>query len=120
MVEDGSQWEFPGQSEMAALMTPRVGGTLVVGLAAADIVLTLVGIQACFQEENPVARWVLMMFGPAGLVGLKSVALGVLGLVVWQLPSRYGRAAIGGFFLTQLFAVGWNAMLVSSQASVCG
>jgi len=103
-----------------SLTRSRLAWTVLVGLAAADILLTLVGLQSCLTEENPVAERALATFGPAGLVGLKGVALGLLVAVVWRMPNRYGRAAMGGFCLTQVVAVGWNAMLVSSRASLCG
>lgn len=118
MVEDGTSWDFPGRAGVAAVTAPRLGGMLVVGLAAADIALTLVGIEAGLQEENPVASWTLTTFGAAGLVALKGFALGLLAVVVWQLPIRYARAAIGGFCLTQLLAVCWNSVLVFTQVAV--
>jgi hypothetical protein len=118
MVEDGTSWDFPGRAGVAAVTAPRLGGMLVVTLAAADIVLTLVGIQTGLQEENPVASRTLATFGAPGLVALKGLALGLLAVVVWQLPIRYGRAAIGGFCLTQLVAVCWNTVLVITQVTV--
>lgn len=98
----------------------RAALAVLLALAAADIVLTVVGRQMCFTEQNPFARWIIHTFGPAGLVALKGVALGVLGVTMWYLPSRYERAAFGGFGLTQLAAVGWNAVLLGSQSAICG
>jgi len=114
MAEDGVQWQL-----RSGVPWPRLVWTAVVGLAAADVVLTLVGVQSCLSEENPVARKALAAFGPVGLIGLKTFAVGLLAVVVWRVPARYGHAAVAGFCLTQLFAVGWNAMLVSRQASLC-
>ena len=98
----------------------RTALVVLVALAAADITLTVVGRQLCFSEQNPFARWVLQSFGTAGLVALKGGALAVLGVTLWYLPTRYERAAVGGFALTQLFAVGWNSMLLLSQSAICG
>lgn len=98
---------------------PSVAWAILVALAAADIVLTVVGRQACFAEQNPFARWVIHSFGPAGLVVLKGAALAVLAATMWRLPVRYERAAFGGFGLTQLLAVGWNASLLLSQPAIC-
>lgn len=103
-----------------AVSVSRLALGTLVALACADIVLTLVGRQSCFVEQNPFARWVLHGFGAAGLVALKGGALGVLGAVMVYLPRRYERAAIGGFGLTQLFAVGWNSVLLLSQPAICG
>jgi len=99
---------------------PRAAVALLVALAAADIVLTVVGRQMCFTEQNPFARWLIHTAGPAGLVALKGVALAVLAVTMWYLPSRYERAAFGGFGLTQLAAVGWNSALLLSQPAICG
>ena len=97
----------------------RGAWAVLVGLAAADIVLTVVGRRACFTEQNPVARWIIHGFGPAGLVVLKGAALAVLAATMWHLPVRYERAAFGGFGVTQLFAVGWNTTLLLSQPAIC-
>lgn len=103
-----------------SVSVPRVVLGALVALAVADIALTLVGRQSCFVEQNPFARWILHGFGPAGLVALKGAALGILGAVILYLPTRYERAAVGGFGLTQLFAVGWNSLLLLSQPAICG
>lgn len=97
-----------------------VAWVVLIALAAADIVLTLVGRRACFSEQNPFARWIIHSFGPAGLVALKGVALAILAVVMWQLPVRYERAAFGGFGITQFVAVGWNTTLLLSQTAICG
>jgi hypothetical protein len=99
---------------------PRAALVALLALAAADIALTVFGRRMCFTEQNPFARWVIHTFGPAGLVALKGAALGVLGATMWYLPTRYERAAFGGFGLTQLAAVGWNTALLASQPAICG
>jgi hypothetical protein len=105
---------------LEAVTVSRTALTVLLALASADVVLTVVGRQLCFTEQNPFARWILHTFGTAGLVGLKGVALAVLGVTLWYLPTRYERAAVAGFGLTQLFAVGWNSMLLLSQSAICG
>lgn len=97
----------------------RIAWAIILALAAADIALTVVGRQACLSEQNPFAQWVVVTFGPLGLVGLKTAALGMLALVTGILPRRYERAALSGFGLTQFLAVGWNAVLVSSLPTIC-
>lgn len=103
-----------------AVSVPRAALGALVALAGADIALTLVGRQSCFVEQNPFAWWILHNLGPAGLVALKGAALGILGVVILYLPTRYERAAVGGFGLTQLLAVGWNSLLLLSQSAICG
>ena len=103
-----------------SITVSRAAWVVLIGLAAADIVLTLIGIRSCLTEQNPVAAWTLGTYGPSGLVVLKGLALGVLAVTVWQLPDRYKHAAFGGFGVTQLYAVSSNAVLVSSRASICG
>jgi hypothetical protein len=98
----------------------RIAWAIILALAAADIALTVVGRQACLTEHNPFAQWVVITFGPLGLVGLKTVALALLAVMTGFLPQRYERAALSGFGLTQFAAVGWNAMLVSSLPTICG
>lgn len=97
----------------------RIAWVVILVLAAADIALTVVGRQACLTEHNPFARWVVVTFGPLGLVGLKTIALALLALMTGLLPRRYERAALSGFGLTQFVAVGWNAVLVSSLPTIC-
>lgn len=98
----------------------RVAWGLLLLIASADILSTVIGIRSCLSEQNPVAAWVIATFGPAGLIGLKTLALGVLAATVSQLPERYGWAALGGFGATQFAAVGWNVFLISSLSSLCG
>lgn len=114
-----SNW-LPLDRVFDSMSVPGTAVGVLVLLAGADIVLTMVGLQSCFSEQNPVARWVLHAYGPAGLVVLKSGALGLLLTLMWQLPKNYERAAFGGFGLTQLFAVGWNSVLLASHAPICG
>lgn len=104
-----------GERLLTALSGSRLAWLVLLGLAGADILLTTVGIRTGLREQNPVAAWALSNFGTAGLVGLKTFALGVLAVVVERLPERYGQAAFGGFGATQLCAVGWNGLLVASQ-----
>ncbi|MFC7028089.1 hypothetical protein ACFQH8_12610 [Halomicroarcula sp. GCM10025710] len=44
----------------------RVLWALVLGGATADTILTLVGLQLCFVEANPVAAWALERLGGLG------------------------------------------------------
>jgi hypothetical protein len=102
-----------------AATVSRIAWSIILVLAVADILLTVVGRQYCLTEQNPLAAYVVVTFGPFGLVALKSVALGILALMAGALPTRYERAALGGFGLTQFLAVGWNAVLVSSLPAIC-
>jgi hypothetical protein len=114
------QTEWLGDRILAVIPVSNAAWAVLIVLAAADIFLTVIGVQSCLTEQNPVAAWALRVSGPAGLVVLKGVALGVLAVTVWYLPDRYKRAAFGGFGITQLYAVSSNAILVSSRASICG
>lgn len=92
---------------------------VVIGAAVADTVLTIVGLQLCFVEANPVAAWAIEQLGPVGLVLLKSGALLVLFGAVRQLPYNYSLAALFGFSLPQLFATVSNTMLFITHAASC-
>jgi len=122
MVDGGTRQRWRALHHRVVDEVTVSGGAwaLLVALAAADIVLTVLGRQACFSEQNPFARWIIHQAGAVGLVVLKGAALAVLAATMWQLPDRYERAAFGGFGLTQLFAVGWNATLLLSQPAICG
>jgi len=92
---------------------------LVIGVAAADIALTLVGLSLCFSEANPVARAAIDVAGGLGLVAVKGAALCAL-VVVYRLVSPlYRRVALTAFSLPQLVAVGHNTMLLARYAPDC-
>lgn len=90
----------------------------LLALGSADVALTLVGLGAGLSERNPVAVRALDAFGAAGLVGLKAVAFALLAVVTAHLSGRYRGAVFVGFGLTQLVAVGWNAMVVGSRLTL--
>ncbi|MFC7021025.1 MULTISPECIES: DUF5658 family protein [Haloarcula] len=92
---------------------------LVLGTATADTVLTLVGLQLCFVEANPVAAWAIERMGGLGLILLKGGALVVLYGVVERLPVRYTLAALVGFTIPQLTATVLNTMLFINHAAAC-
>jgi len=92
---------------------------VVIGVATADIVLTLVGLSLCFTEANPVARIALDAAGGVGLVALKGAALCALVAVYQLVRPLYGRVALTAFSLPQLFAVGYNTMLLARYAPGC-
>ncbi|MFC7250484.1 DUF5658 family protein [Halomicroarcula sp. GCM10025324] len=97
----------------------RVLWALVLGGATADTILTLVGLQLCFVEANPVAAWALERLGGLGLILLKTGALVVLYAVVNRLPRRYSLAALLGFSLPQMAASVMNTVLIVTHASSC-
>ncbi|MFC6865282.1 DUF5658 family protein [Halomicroarcula sp. GCM10025817] len=92
---------------------------LVLGTATADTVLTLVGLQLCFVEANPVAAWAIERMGGLGLILLKGGALVVLYGVVERLPVKYALAALVGFTIPQLTATVLNTMLFINHAAAC-
>lgn len=92
---------------------------LVLGAATADTVLTLVGLQLCFVEANPVAAWAIERMGGMGLILLKGGALLILYGVVERLPVKYALAALAGFSIPQLAATVLNTMLFVTHAAGC-
>lgn len=92
---------------------------VVLGAAVADTVLTIVGLQLCFVEANPVAAWAIAQLGAFGLVLLKSGALLVLFGAVRYLPHNYSLVALFGFSLPQVFATVSNSMLFITHAGSC-
>ncbi|QIO22784.1 DUF5658 family protein [Haloarcula sp. JP-L23] len=92
---------------------------VVVVAAAADVLLTLVGVSMCFSEANPVARAAMDAAGGVGLLGLKLAALGALFVVYRLVRPAYRRAALTAFSLPQLFAVGHNSLLLVQYGPAC-
>lgn len=93
--------------------------TVVLGAATADTVLTVIGLQLCFVEANPVAAFAIEQLGTLGLVALKGGALVVLFGVVRRLPNHYALAALFGFSLPQVFATLSNTLLLVRHAASC-
>lgn len=92
---------------------------LVIGVATADLALTLVGLSLCFSEANPVARAALDVAGGGGLLALKGAALCALLAVYRLVTPLYRRVALTAFSLPQLFAVGHNTLLLARYAPDC-
>jgi len=92
---------------------------VVVAAAAGDLVLTLFGLSLCFSEANPIARAVIEAGGGAGLLALKLAAVGSLFGIYRYVRPLYGRAALVAFSLPQLFAVGYNGVLLARYAGAC-
>lgn len=92
---------------------------LVLGASAADMVLTLIGLQLCFVEANPVAATAIEHFGSLGLFLLKGSSILVLFAVVRQLSRKYTLAALLGFSLPQVVATGLNSFLLLNRAGAC-
>ena len=92
---------------------------LAIGVAVADIALTLVGLSLCFSEANPVARAAIEVAGSAGLFGLKGAAIGALLAVYRLVGPLHRRIALTAFSLPQLFAVGYNTLLLAQYAPEC-
>lgn len=112
-------WFYSRPSLQRLAPLDRTLWVLVLGAATADTVLTVVGLQLCFVEANPVAAWAIEQFGTLGLVLLKGGALLVLLSVVRRLPHHYALAALFGFSLPQVFATVSNAILLFSHAGSC-
>ena len=87
--------------------------------AVCDTVLTVIGLELCFTEANPVAAAVIEWFGVFGLVVLKGGAVLLLLAIVRRLSHRYTIAALFGFSLPQIAATGLNTMLLLQHAASC-
>lgn len=85
---------------------------IAVGLAlAADTLSTLAGLKMGYAEGNPVAR-VALAGGPAGLVGLKLVAVGVALYCRPLFDGATRLAAPAALALTWAVAAGLNVSLL--------
>jgi len=92
---------------------------LVLGAAAADVVLTFVGLSLCFSERNPVARSAIDVAGPTGLVLLKGGTIALLLGALRFLEPRHRRYALALFCLPQLLAAAHNGLLLVLYAHTC-
>ncbi|WP_299262871.1 DUF5658 family protein [Halorientalis sp.] len=88
--------------------------TVIIVAAAFDVVTTLAGLSAGFEEGNRVARAFIATYGEAGIGLLKFVALVVL-VVTWHsLPDRAAELVLTGFATISVFTVGLNALTLLS------
>jgi len=113
---------FPDWSVAAVIRSKRVERILwvvIVGAVVGDVVLTVVGLRACFTEMNPVAAVLFARYGPAGLVALKALSFGTLIAVYRFLSGRFRPVALLGYAAPQLFAVWSNSLLISRRAALC-
>lgn len=97
----------------------RVLWALIVALAAADIGLTLYGLELCFKELNPLAAMAIERVGAGGLLLLKTSALALVAGVCQLVAGRRRLAALLGFCLPQAAAVGINSATILLYASQC-
>lgn len=105
-----------------AIRSTRVEQTLwivIVGAVVGDVVLTVIGLRACFTEMNPVAAVLFSRYGPAGLVALKALSFGTLVGVYRYLSARFRPVALLGYAAPQLLAVWSNSLLISRRAALC-
>lgn len=78
----------------------------------ADIGLTLYGFELGLVESNPLALWLLGLFGVAGIIGLK---VGVFGLAVVLrvvIPEGYGVVVPISLLGPWAYAAVSNAVLI--------
>lgn len=85
---------------------------VVVSAMAADVLLTVYGLELGLTEVNPVAVSAMSAFGYAGLGLLKCMALGI-GVVCWALtPQQYAPIIPLGLATPSIIAVCINTALV--------
>jgi len=88
--------------------------TVVIVAAAFDVVTTLAGLSAGFDEGNRVARAFLATYGQAGIGLLKFVALVVLVIAWYVLPDRDAELVLAGFAVISVLTVALNALTLLS------
>ncbi|WP_336361257.1 DUF5658 family protein [Haladaptatus sp. ZSTT2] len=85
---------------------------IVVSAMAADVLLTMYGLELGLTELNPIAVRAISAFGYAGLGLLKCLALGI-GVVCWALtPHHYAPIIPLGLATPSIIAVCINTVLV--------
>lgn len=122
MSDRAEDWRLRDLDVAAAIRSRRVERSLwviIVGAVVGDVVLTVIGLQACFTEMNPVAAALFARYGPPGLVALKALSFGVLVAVYRFLSARYKPVALLGYAAPQLLAVWSNSLLISRRAALC-
>ncbi|AQL42999.1 hypothetical protein BV210_09850 [Halorientalis sp. IM1011] len=88
--------------------------TVVIVAAAFDVVTTLVGLAAGFEEGNQIARAFLATYGEVGIGLLKFVALVVLVITWHALPDRPAELVLTGFATLSVLTVALNALTLLS------
>ncbi|MFB6085176.1 MAG: DUF5658 family protein [Halorientalis sp.] len=88
--------------------------TVVIVAAAFDVVTTLAGLSAGFEEGNRVARAFLSTYGSPGIGLLKFVALVVLVITWYVLPDRDAELVLTGFAVVSVLTVALNALTLLS------
>ena len=86
---------------------------LVFVVLLADFSLTVYGFQLGLVESNPLARWLLAMFGVAGIFGLKLGVLLLALLLRLLMPDQYGLLVPASLLGPWSYAVLVNAMLIA-------
>ncbi|KDE58343.1 hypothetical protein EL22_05490 [Halostagnicola sp. A56] len=95
--------------ELEGLLWVAVGAALI-----GDVVTTFVGLHLGLTESNPIAHGAIDGYGPAGMVGLKLVAVAVGIGCRSLLPAEYRPIVPAGLALPWLVAIGINLYMISS------
>ncbi|TSD14752.1 hypothetical protein DP107_07215 [Haloglomus irregulare] len=108
-----------GEEGPVGWLSERVGLLWVAAVllyGVGDTVATLVGLStASVAEGGPVAGPALEAYGPAGLIGLKTVVIGGF-FIVWRLAPTPGRVALPlALVVTGGTVTGWNLFVIGTS-----